>query len=58
VSFDDGASWTKAFVIRLGNGGLAFAKCPSGHGYVSLQASAADSKGNTVDETIIRAYRF
>jgi subtilisin family serine protease len=58
VSFDDGATWTKAFVIRLGNGGLAFANCPSGHGYVSLQASAADSKGNTVDETIIRAYRF
>jgi len=58
VSFDDGAHWTKAFVFRLGNGGFAFTKCPSGHGFVSLQASAADDRGNTVDETIIRGYRF
>src|SRR5262249_34926432 len=58
VSFDDGAHWTRALVIRLGNGGLVLANCPKGPGFVSLKANAADDQGNTVEETIIRAYRF
>jgi hypothetical protein len=31
---------------------------PKGHGFVSFKAAADDGNGNTVEETIIRAYRF
>jgi hypothetical protein len=57
VSFDDGATWSKASVLRIGDTGLAFVRHPGGHGFVSLKTKAADGAGNTVEETIIRAYR-
>ncbi|MGX7669657.1 S8 family serine peptidase [Plantactinospora sp. DSM 117369] len=54
VSFDDGASWRPATV----QDGAAQVRTPAGSGYVSLRASAADSAGNAVTQTIIRAYRY
>ena len=37
---------------------VAVVQQPRGDGFVSLRASAADTAGNTVRETIIRAYRY
>ncbi|HZN77934.1 MAG TPA: S8 family serine peptidase [Micromonosporaceae bacterium] len=58
VSYDDGATWRKVPVVRVGQNATAFLIHPSGSGYVSLRAFATDTAGNTVRETIIRAYRI
>jgi len=52
ISFDDGASWRRVPVIA----GLALVNHPAGDGFVSLRANATDRAGNTVEQTIIRAY--
>ncbi|HET9141399.1 S8 family serine peptidase [Actinophytocola sp.] len=58
VSFDDGRTWRPAPVTR-GPDPTATARIdhPRGAHYVSLRARAADAAGNTVEQTIIRAYR-
>lgn len=53
ASFDDGATWRQVPVV----GGAAKIPHPRGGGFVSLRATAADSAGNTVTQTVIRAYR-
>ena len=57
VSYDDGITWQRALVIRGGQFGVAIVRHPAGVGFVSLRASAADSAGNTLEQTVIRAYR-
>ncbi|MCP2322183.1 subtilisin family serine protease [Hamadaea flava] len=52
VSFDDGVTWQPVDV----DGGTAKIKNPAGDGYASLRATAHDEAGNTVRQTIIRAY--
>jgi hypothetical protein len=54
VSFDDGASWRRVPVVA----GTAIVAHPAGAGFAALRASATDTAGNTVEQTIIRAYRF
>ncbi len=54
VSFDDGATWTRAVVWAT----TLIVRHPPGTGFVSLRATASDNDGNTVDQTIIRAYRY
>jgi subtilisin family serine protease len=54
ASFDDGATWK---AVRL-KGGAALVAHPAGSGFVSLRAKAADSDGNKVEQTILRAYRY
>jgi subtilisin family serine protease len=58
ISFDDGRTWRPAPVTR-GPDPTATARIdhPRGEHYVSLRARASDSAGNTVEQTIIRAYR-
>ncbi len=58
VSYDDGAHWSTTSLTRTGEGGVAGWKRPSGHGFVSLKATAVDTNGDTVEEMIIRAFRF
>ncbi|MDQ1656255.1 MAG: hypothetical protein QOD41_1338 [Cryptosporangiaceae bacterium] len=58
VSYDDGATWTKAFVLRNGSKGVALVAHPRKAGFVSLRATSADTAGNTVTQTIIHAYRI
>jgi hypothetical protein len=58
VSFDDGATWTELPVRSAGGLATVALRVPRGSGFVSLRASAADSGGNTVEETIIHAYRY
>ena len=54
ASFDDGATWRR---VPLVDGAAKFPH-PRGNGFVSPRASAADSKGNTVTQTVVRAYRY
>ncbi|WP_020580240.1 S8 family serine peptidase [Actinopolymorpha alba] len=58
VSVDDGKSWQEAPAFPAGHGSwLALVVTPkSGAKYVSLRAKATDTKGNTAEQTIIRAY--
>ncbi|GAB7037369.1 S8 family serine peptidase [Catenuloplanes niger JCM 9533] len=53
VSYDDGATWSAAPVTA----GTVVLDHPSTPGYVSLRAAAADASGNSVVQTVIRAYR-
>ncbi|WP_130346681.1 hypothetical protein [Herbihabitans rhizosphaerae] len=53
ASYDDGAHWHKALVA----GGKVHLYHPAS-GHVSLRAKATDTNGNTVEQTIIRAYRL
>ncbi|NMO55676.1 S8 family serine peptidase [Actinoplanes sp. TBRC 11911] len=58
ASFDDGKTWRHLVVIRTGEKAVALVWNPRGKGFVSLRASAADTAGNTVRQTVIRAYRY
>jgi hypothetical protein len=55
-STDDGATWREAPVSRAGDRWLAQVDNPAG-GFVSLRTKATDTDGNTVDQTVIRAYQ-
>ncbi|MGK5741225.1 S8 family peptidase [Micromonospora sp. URMC 103] len=58
ASFDDGRTWRKLPVLRTGEKAVAWVHNPTGAGFVSLRAAATDTGGNTVKQTIIRAYRY
>ncbi|GLZ32388.1 serine protease [Lentzea sp. NBRC 105346] len=53
-SFDDGKTWRRAGVV---GGKSALIYHPDIDGYASLRATAKDSKGNTSEVTIMRAYK-
>jgi hypothetical protein len=55
TSTDDGRTWRPAPAIRSGDHWTVVVRNPAS-GYVSLLASAADDAGNTVRQTVIRAY--
>ncbi|TMR21720.1 hypothetical protein ETD86_14345 [Nonomuraea turkmeniaca] len=52
ASFDDGATW-QAVEVKNGEAKI---RNPDTEGFVSLRAKAADEAGNTVVQTITRAY--
>jgi hypothetical protein len=56
ASFDDGASWHQVPVHRDDKEWLALVTHPKQNTYVSLRAVARDAAGNTVEQTISRAY--
>lgn len=58
VSYDDGATWRRVPVQRSGSTGTAMIEHPRAAGFVSLRAASTDAAGNTVQQTIIRAYRI
>ncbi|SCF29839.1 S8 family serine peptidase [Micromonospora mirobrigensis] len=58
ASFDDGATWRQLTVRRSGETAVAWVRHPVGTGFVSLRAAATDTAGNTVKQTVIRAYRY
>ncbi len=58
VSYDDGKTWRPAVLLPARDGWVALVDHPSGPGWVSLQASATDAAGNTVEQTIIHAYQL
>jgi subtilisin family serine protease len=58
VSYDEGARWQRAPVVRIGNQGFALLVHPRRAGTVSLRARATDATGATVDHTTIQSYRI
>ena len=58
VSYDDGATWRAAQVRKTGSGWIAIVDHPRGGGFASLRATATDSAGNTVEQTVVHAYRL
>jgi Neuraminidase (sialidase) len=57
TSLDDGATWQQATVTAASNGAFSAQLPHADKGqYVSLRASATDSGGSGIDQTIIRAY--
>ncbi|MEU8289098.1 S8 family serine peptidase [Micromonospora sp. NPDC048905] len=54
ASFDDGRTWVALPVLR----NVALISHPRRAGFVSLRLTATDTAGNTVTETIQRAYRI
>jgi hypothetical protein len=58
VSYDDGSTWHPARLSGAGPTWTATVDHPAGTGFASLRASAKDSAGNTVRQTIIHAYRL
>ncbi|SFB23173.1 Serine protease, subtilisin family [Amycolatopsis marina] len=57
VSYDDGRTWSATRVDRDGDAWSATVRHPA-DGFASLRATATDSAGNRVEQTIIRAYRI
>ncbi|ADB35176.1 peptidase S8 and S53 subtilisin kexin sedolisin [Kribbella flavida DSM 17836] len=58
ASTDDGKTWRTASVRSTGAGRyVAVVTVPQAASYVSLRARAADSRGNTVEQEITRAYK-
>jgi hypothetical protein len=55
VSGDDGVTWKKASVVRVGSGYKAIFATPKGT-TVSLKAHLVDAGGNSTDQTTIAAY--
>jgi hypothetical protein len=58
VSYDDGATWRPVAVHRSLRGQFVTLDHPRGSGFVSLKATATDTSGNTVEQVVIRAYRY
>lgn len=58
VSFDDGATWTQAWIQeRKGNKAKVAVFNPSDRSaFVSLRVSASDTRGDKLRQTVIRAY--
>jgi len=56
VSFDDGAHWLPAPILRVGDHAIALIIHPAGARHVSLRGVARDVAGNEVEQTVIRAY--
>ncbi|MCX5064255.1 S8 family serine peptidase [Micromonospora lupini] len=54
VSFDEGVTWRAA--PTRGSGTRWTATVPAGRGTVSLRVHATDRAGNSVDQTVVRAY--
>jgi hypothetical protein len=57
-SADDGASWTGARVSGTGRTRTVSVRHPDAAGFISLRATVTDSAGNSVRQTVLRAYRI
>lgn len=58
ISYDDGKTWQAVQLTGSGYTRTATVSHPSGNGFASLRATAADGAGNTVRQTIIHAYQL
>ncbi len=60
VSFDDGGTWKQVSLVAQGTGQyvavVQHPKLANTSGAVSLRVQAADAAGNSIDQTLIRAY--
>ncbi|MEU0094505.1 S8 family serine peptidase [Kribbella sp. NPDC006257] len=57
VSGDDGKTWRPAYVVPAGRGGYRLVVAlPHGAKEVSLRATATDVQGNSMEQTVLRAF--
>ncbi|MFD1275927.1 PA domain-containing protein [Streptomyces kaempferi] len=56
VSYDDGTTWHKATLTHRGDGWETKLHAPARTAYATLRASAHDSQGNSVTQSITRAF--
>ncbi|MGC4816614.1 S8 family serine peptidase [Micromonospora sp. DT63] len=56
VSYDDGRTWQKPRLTRHGDGWRTTLDAPAKARFVSLRTSARDTAGNTVSQSITRAF--
>ncbi|WP_431945256.1 S8 family serine peptidase [Actinacidiphila sp. bgisy167] len=56
VSYDDGATWRKVTLRQSGGDWKAQLEAPSKARFTSLRATARDAEGNSVSQTVIRAF--
>ncbi|MFJ9943006.1 hypothetical protein [Streptomyces erythrochromogenes] len=56
VSYDDGATWQRSDAERRGAAWRTSLKAPKKAGFVSLRVTARASAGNSVAQTITRAF--
>ncbi|MFI9041078.1 S8 family serine peptidase [Streptomyces sp. NPDC053726] len=56
VSYDDGATWRRTTLRQSGGGWKAQLDAPSRARFASLRTTARDTKGNSVSQTVIRAF--
>jgi subtilisin family serine protease len=57
VSYDDGRTWQAATVKRSGPRWTATVRHPAG-GHAALRATVTDTQGNTLEQTVLRAYQI
>ncbi|MEU6519930.1 S8 family serine peptidase [Streptomyces sp. NPDC046978] len=56
VSYDDGATWHRTALRQSGGSWTAQLAAPSRARFASLRTTARDTKGNSVSQTLIRAF--
>ncbi|MEW2489092.1 S8 family serine peptidase [Streptomyces sp. NPDC048411] len=56
MSYDDGATWHKADLRRSGSGWHTRLDAPRTARFVTLRATARDTRGNSVEQSITRAF--
>ncbi|MET8040042.1 S8 family serine peptidase [Micromonospora sp. NPDC005215] len=56
VSYDDGVSWHHAKLQHKGDGWRARIDAPRTAGFVTLRTTARDARGNSVEQSITRAF--
>ncbi|WP_329190294.1 S8 family serine peptidase [Actinacidiphila glaucinigra] len=56
VSYDDGKTWQRAGLDRRGDGWRTDLRAPKSAGFATLRVTARDDAGNTVSQTITRAF--
>ncbi|MEU6347405.1 S8 family serine peptidase [Streptomyces sp. NPDC046977] len=56
VSYDDGKTWHRADLDRSGNGWRTNLSAPKPANFATLRVTARDNAGNTVSQTIVRAF--
>jgi subtilisin family serine protease len=56
VSYDDGVTWVSQRLHKTATGWTTDLRAPRGAQYVTLRAGAKDAYGNSVDQTITRAF--
>ncbi|MFI5757683.1 S8 family serine peptidase [Streptomyces sp. NPDC051569] len=56
VSYDDGATWQKQQLTKVNGGWRASLKAPKKATFATIRATATDTQGNAVSQTVTRAF--
>ncbi|MEV0458782.1 S8 family serine peptidase [Catellatospora methionotrophica] len=56
LSYDDGRTWGRAAVTQRDGGWRTTLDAPRGASFVAVRVTAADSAGNAVTQTVVRAF--